>query len=114
MADDIVLMASCELATPVPEHSLCGRVDEGGPLVEVEAVDAFGRGGRDRLVLADQTLQILFVPPRLRDVLNLDHEIQGPVPGVAHHGDAQQHPHGSPVLMDVAILGVVVSDLPRQ
>ena len=114
VAYDVVLVPPGELARPVAQHPLSRRVDEGGPLVEVKAVDALTSGGQYGTVLADQTFEVLLVLPRLRYILYLAHDVQRPVFRVAHQESAQKDPDGPPALVDVALLGVEVLDLPRQ
>jgi hypothetical protein len=106
VADDVVLVALRELSGPVAQHPLRRRIDERGPLVEVEAVDALAHGGQYRAVLADQVFQVLLVLPRLRDVLNLGHDIERLAPSVAHDRGAHAPPDGLPALVHVALLQI--------
>jgi hypothetical protein len=114
VADDVVLVPPGELAWTVAQHPFGRRVDERGSLVEVQPVDALAHGGQDRLVLADQTLQVLLVLLGLRYVLYLGHDVERPVLRIAHQGGTEKNPDRLSALVDVALLRVEVPYLPGK
>jgi hypothetical protein len=62
VVDDVVLVAPGEFLRSVPEHFRCRRVDECNPLAKVQAEDALGDGGQDRLVLVREAFDVLLIP----------------------------------------------------